>query len=97
VAVISNQRINHVFRLRLRCSGWSIAEGRVSTVLFLALETIDPASELTWMAFSPYMLLRRLWISIGMELCAVRNSFTTLPSTYIHKSAILQCYCVECT
>jgi hypothetical protein len=41
-------------------------------------------TQLLSMASSSYTLLRRLWLSIGPEPSAVRNSITTLPATYVH-------------
>ena len=53
-------------------------------------------TELTSVASSPYPLLRHLWIYIGLELSAVRNSTSSL---YLVRtsttSAILHRYCFE--
>jgi hypothetical protein len=64
---------------------------------------MDPASELTSMVSSPHTLLRRLWISIGLEPLVVRNAVTTTDRTTLcivrtpTTSAILHCCCVSRT
>jgi hypothetical protein len=58
VAVILNQHSNLVFGLS--CHGWLAAVGPVNFVLFTFLKMPDPASEITYMASSPYTLLRRI-------------------------------------
>ena len=94
MAVFLHQRTNLAFGLRLRCRGWWTAAGPVSSVLFIDLKTTNPASQLTSMVSSPYTLL----IGTGLEPSAVKIQITTLRIVCTStKSAILHCYCVECT
>ena len=68
----------------------NVAARSVTYVIFTALKTTDPASDPTPMA-SSYTLFRRLWISIGLEPSAVRNSVTILCTVHTTTTpAILQ-------
>ena len=88
-------RSSLVFGPSRRCRDCSTAEGPVTNVLFTAVKTTDPASELTPITFSPHKLLGCLRMSTELEPSSIRNSVTTLPSTYVHNIrhfALLLCW-----
>lgn len=78
VAVNPSWPINLAFGLHHHHCGWSVTASPFPIVLFTALKTMDPASEITSMISLSYTLLRCLWLSIGLELSAVGISVTTL-------------------
>ena len=95
--VVPNQHINLVFG-RYHCHGWLATAGPVTSVFsLLSKQRTQHLTELTSMASSPYMLLRSLWITIGLEPAAVRNSITTLCLECTSTFAILYCYCGDIT
>lgn len=99
--VIPNQYINLVFGHCCHCyhcCGWLPLQS-LSPMSFplLSKQWTQHLSELTSMASSPYMLLRSLWISIGLEASAVRNSITTLCLVHTSTFAILYCFCGDNT
>jgi hypothetical protein len=80
------------------CCGWLATAGPVTNVFsLLSKQRTQRLTELTSMAFSPYMLLTSLWITIGPEPSAVINSITTLCLECTSTFAILYCYCGDNT
>ena len=67
----------------------------LSPVSLLVKRQTQLLTELTSVASSPYMLQRHLWISIRLESSTIVNSFTCLPSIYVHNIqyfALPQCW-----
>ena len=91
-AIIPHQQINLVSGLR---RGWSAAVGPSPVLFSPFFKTTDIASKLTSLASSTNTLVRRLWISNGLQRSAVRNAITTLCLAHTStKPAILHCYCL---
>ena len=82
--------------LPCRCLGCSVIAGYATNILFTSPKTTEPTCKLTSVVSSPNSLLRRLWISVGLEPFALRNTMNVLCPVHVSTtSAILHYLRVE--
>jgi hypothetical protein len=79
--IIRNKCIRLVFGLCYCYYGWLAASGPVNSLIFTAVKTMDPVSELIPMASSTNVLCRHLWIHWTGARYTRKFRHHTLPST----------------